>query len=147
MAYVNKKGDKTMGSAGRREIGIEIEGVTYTVRELDLHAYGLIENFLKTKRAKLYRESSVGMDPGTVNEMVMKIIKTDISAEELGAEATSIDCVVYTAYLSMKHNPGITRENFGEIVSMDDINRIGDIIDSMGEDDDVNPPEAVAENP
>jgi hypothetical protein len=142
-----------MGSGARREIEIEISGKKYTVRELDLDAYGEIENFVKTKRARMYRESAAGMDPDRVDGKVMEIIKSNITPEELGEETSATDCVAFAAYLSMRHNPGITRENFGEVVGMDDIGRIGDIIDSMGEDgeaageDDENPPEAEAGSP
>lgn len=141
------KGDKTMGSAGRREIEIEIGDKTYTVRELDLNAYGEIENFVKTKHARLYRESAVGVDPDRVDKAVMKIIKTSYTPEELGEEMSATDCVVFVAYQGMKHNPGMTFAAFIETLDMSDIGRIGEIIDAMGDDDEVNPPETEMESP
>jgi hypothetical protein len=136
-----------MGSADRREIGIEIGDKTYTVRELDLDAYGAIENFIKTKYAKLFRESAGDMPTEEVNEEVMKIIKTSYTPEELGEEMDATDCVVFMAYQGMKHNEGMTYENFIGTVGMSDIGTIGDIINSMGEDEEVNPPEPETESP
>lgn len=134
-----------MGSAGRREIGIEIGDKTYTVREFDLDAYGQLENFVKTKHARIYRESAVGVDPDRVDKAVMKIIKTSFTPEELGEEMEATDCVIFVAYQGMKHNPGMTFETFIETVDTSDISRIGDIMNAMGEDE--NPPETEAESP
>jgi hypothetical protein len=135
-----------MGSGSRREVGIELKGKTYTVRELGLDEYGKIENFVKSKYARLYRESAAGLDPEKLEEQIMKTLKTAITPEELAAEMSATDCVAYVAYLSLRHNPGVTRDNISEIVDVDSIRQISAIIDSMG-DDDENPPEAETESP
>lgn len=136
-----------MGSGARREIGIEIGGKTYTVRELDLDGYGEVENFVKTKRARLFRESAGNMPPKKVNEEVVKIIRTNITGKELGEESQAIDCGLFIAYLAMRHNQGITRENIAGIVGMETAQRVSDILDAMEDDDEVNPPEAETESP
>lgn len=136
-----------MGSGGRREIGIEIKGKEYTVREFDLDVYGDAENFVKAKYARLFRESAGKMSPKKVNEEVMKILRTSYTADELAEEMSATDCVVFVAYLAMRHNPGMTFEIFCKTVEMSDVATIGDIIDGMGDDDEVNPPEKEAESP
>jgi hypothetical protein len=141
------KGDKMMGSAGRREIGIVIKGKDYTIRELDLDGYGMLENFITTKHVRLYRESAIGVDPEKVEEAVMKIITKTFTAEELGAQTATSDCAKFVAFLCLRHNPGVTRENVGEIVTMDNIKEITTAIDAMGDDDEANPPEKEQESP
>ena len=143
----NNKGDKKMGSAGRREIGIELNGKKYTIRELDLDAYGEIENFVKTKHVRLYRESARGVDPDKVEEMAIKIIKTSLSPEELGEQTSTIDCLLFSAYLGLKHNEGVTREKINEIVDMSNLDEVTNALEGMGEEDDENPPEAETESP
>jgi hypothetical protein len=84
----------TAGDTGRREQEIELNGKKYSVREFDLDELGEIENFIRSKHAKLYREASQGIDPAQIEHTVMKIVKTALSTDELAAEMTSGDCVM-----------------------------------------------------
>lgn len=142
---------KTGSNAARREMPIELKGKKYTVRELDLDAYGEIENFVRAKYARLFRQSAIGMKPKDVNTEVMKIIRLRFTPEELGEEMSAADCIAFVGYLAIRHNPGITLENVYDILDQSNLGEVSDLVDAMSgedapddeaEDDDVNPPKA-----
>lgn len=139
--------EKKPESAARREIEIELKGKTYTVRELDLAAYGEAENWVKSEHIRLYRENSVGVDPDKVEETVSKMIKSSYTPEELGAAVAAPSAAEFVAYLSLRHNPGITRETIGDIVDLDNIGFLNIVIQSLQEDEiPVDPPPENQEN-
>lgn len=143
MAYIGyklkaKKGDKmgTTESAERREIEVELRGKNYTIRELDMKAYGDMENFIKSRNVRIYRENSEGVDPELVEASVMKILRSTYTPEELGDEMSTPGCLEYVAYLALRHNPGVTRESVSEIADIDNIQEITTALQGIGGDDD-----------
>jgi len=133
-------------SAARREVSIELNGNPYTVRELDLRAYADMENFVRSQHIKAYRDSVGGnlthiVDPEIAEATVMKMVKASYTPEELGEAMGSPVAVEFVAYLALRHNPDVTLENIGSIVDADNISIVNRIIEGMGEDEGVNPPE------
>lgn len=133
----------TTGNAGRRELPVELKGKKVTVRELDLKAYGEIENFVKAKHARLFRLTAIGMKPKEINKEIMKIIKSSFTPEELANEMSASDCVFFMAYLAIRHNKGVTEENVGDILDISNLNDVTSLVDAMSDDkeSEVNPPE------
>lgn len=141
---------KTGNNAARREMPIKINGRKLTVREIDLDAYGRIENFIKAKYARLFRESAVGMKLKDINKEVMNIIRSSFTTEELQQEMNMPDCIFFVAYLAMEHNPGITLENVGDLLDLSNIGKVSELVNAMAvdeADDDVNPPKATQASP
>lgn len=134
-------------NSNRREIEITLNGKPYTVRELDLKAYGDAENFIRSNHIKIYRESARDTDPKLREEIVSKMIREPYTPEELGAAMAAPSASEYVAYLSLRHNVGVTRESIASLVNMDNISEINSSIallqaddDQDGEDDAGNPP-------
>lgn len=138
-------------NAARREMPVVLKGKKFTVRALDLDAYGEIENFIKAKNARLFRQSAVGMKPKEINIEVMKIIRSSFTPEELAEELKATDCSIFTAYLSIRHNPGITADNYGDVLDRDNISEVRGLLEAVSGDeaegDDVNPPKADKASP
>jgi len=128
----------TAGDTIRREIEVEIKGQIYTARELKLKEYGEIENFIKSKLAKQYREVAEGSDPDAVDAMTMKILKTPLEPEELGEQIQAIDAQGLVVFLALRHNPGMTRQYFNELVDMENFAEIAELVENIS---DANPPE------
>lgn len=155
-----KQDRKVSGNITHREVEIELDGKTYTVRAFGLDDYGRIENFIKSKYAKLYRESAEGLDPEKVEQTVREILKEKYTPEELAEEQNAVDCLVYMAYLMMRHNKGITRDNFSEVATLSNLGIIRGAMDEVsvdaedtegaeepkGEGADENPPPATEKN-
>lgn len=138
-----------MGSAGsteRRWVEIELHGKSCIVKELTIGDQGEIENFIKSKYMRLYRESAAGIDSDEVHKRVVEILKTDISVDEMREQMDSVDVQLFTAYLAISSNPSITRDNYQELLDLDAINAVAEAVNGMADDveDDVNPPEAEA---
>lgn len=131
----------TPGNTGRRSAIVNIKGVDYTVHELLIDDYGEIENFIKTKYVRLYRESAAGLDPDEIHKRVMEILKTDISAEELQEQMDSTDCQLFVGYLAMRGS-GITLEASRQILDADALNLVSEAVNAMGDDNDGNPTQA-----
>lgn len=138
----------------RREVEIILKDKPYTVRELDIRAYGDCENFVKSNHIRLYRENSAGVDPDKVEDTVAKMIKSSYAPEELAAAMAAPSASEYVAYLSLRHNPGVTRESMADIVDMANIAEVNRIIaalqedeaDAEGEEADEDPTQADPEN-
>lgn len=125
----------------RREIELTLNGKPYTVRELDLKAYGDAENFIRSNHIKLYRESATETDPKLREEIVSKMIREPYTPEELGAAMAAPSASEYVAYLSLRHNAGVTREGMSAIITLDNIGEVNTAISELqGDDEDVNPP-------
>jgi len=135
----------TSGNAERGKVVIELKGKNYTLLELDLEELGDVENFIKTKYAKLYRESAQGVEIKEREEGVRRILRMHSTPEELAEEMEASDCLLYIIYLMLKNNPGITYENITDIVDQSNIQIVNTAIksfnDSEENDDTVNPPE------
>ena len=131
-------------NAARGKVEIELKGKKYTLLELDLDEYGEMENFIKSKYARLYRQSADDVEPEEREAMVIKILKTPYTPEELAQEMNAVDCVSYAAYLMLRHNSGVTRESVKALVDQSTISVIRTAIDSFGEDEE-SPPEATQE--
>lgn len=120
---------------------ITLNGKSYTIRELDLKAYGDAENYIRSNHIKLYRESAGETDPKLREEIVSKMIREPYSPEELGAAMAAPSASEYVAYLSLRHNVGVTRESMSTIVTMDNIGEVNAAISELqGDDEDENPP-------
>jgi len=135
----------TPGNTERRTVDIPILGGTYTVKELTLGAQGEIENFIRSKYMRLYRESAIGMDPDEIHKRVMEILRADISIEELKDQMDTADCQLFVAYIAIRDNPDITLQNYQDILDADAVVAISDAVGGMS-DDDVNPTQATPEN-
>lgn len=107
--------------ATRGKVEVTLKDKAYTLLELDLEELGDVENFVKSKYAKLYRQSAEGVDPEQVEKRVLEILKTSYTTDELNKEMTAYDVLYYVVYLMLKHNPGITRESMGGIVDQSNI--------------------------
>ena len=94
-------------NAARHEVEIELKGKTYTIRELDLKAYGDMENHLRSQHIKAYREAAVGVDQALVEETVVKLVKASYSDEELAEGMSSPTSLEYVAYLALRDNPDV----------------------------------------
>ncbi len=134
-----------MGSAGNAERGkveVELKGKTYTVLELDLQELGEMENFVKSKYARLYRQSADGVKPAEREKQVMKILREPIDADRLSEEMTAYDCLYYAAYLMLQYNPGVTRDTMKDIVDQGNLHIINTAMGAFGGgEDEGNPPE------
>lgn len=146
----------TPGSAARREVEVQLRGKTFVVKELTLANYGEIENFIKSKYTRLYRESSAGFDPDETHKRIMEILKTDISTEELTDQMDATDVGMFVAYLAIRDNAGIELENYQEQLDTDEVNIIAEAVNGLASDDEstpdveeseVNPPPPDQENP
>ena len=118
---------------------IELKEKPYTLLELDLEELGEVENFVKSKYARLYRQSADGVDPVEREKAVRDILRTSYTAEELNKEMVAYDVLYYVVYLMLRHNPGVTRAGMSEIVDQSNIQLITTAMDSFG-DEDENPP-------
>ncbi len=135
-------------NATRGKVDIELKGQPYTVLELDLEELGDVENFVKSKYAKLYRQSAEGVDPEVREKRVMEILRTSYTAEELNAEMIAYDVLYYVCYLVLRHNPGVTRESMGGLVDQSNIQIITTAMESFspeGEETE-NPPKEAEES-
>lgn len=132
----------------RREVEITLKGKLYTIRELDLKAYGDAENYIRSNHIQIYRESAKDTDPKLREEIVSKMIRESYTPEELGAAMAAPSASEYVAYLSLRHNTGVTRESIAAIVDMGNISEVNSSIaalqsdgDQDDEDNSGNPPE------
>lgn len=139
----------TTGNAERGKIDVELKGKTYTLLELDLQELGEMENFIKSKYARLYRQSADGVDPEEIEKRVMEILRTPIDPDLLSEEMSTYDCLYYAAYLMLQHNPDVTLDAMKDILDKGNIRIINTAIGSFGGgEDDENPPVATeAESP
>lgn len=134
----------TSGNAERGKVVLELKGKNYDLLELDLKELGEIENFIKSKYARLYRESAQGVDLKEREDRVIEILRKPYSAEELQKEMNAYDCVLYVAYLMLKGNPGVTFENITDIVDQSNIEIVSTAMNSFSdveEGDTANPTE------
>ncbi len=133
----------TQDNEARRSVEIELGGKKYTVRELELDDIGEIENMIRSRNARLYRDISGDLDPELREQGVMKLLKSVVTEEEYSAEMTSGDCIMYAAYLMMRHNPGVTREAMPRIVSRKNLHVVKTAMQSAegdeGNDEDKSP--------
>lgn len=135
-------------NATRGCVAIELKDKPYTVLELDLKELGDVENFVKSKYAKLYRQSVEGVTIEDREKRVMEILKTSYTPEDLNAEMTAYDVLYYVCYLVLRHNPGVTLESMSGLVDQSNIEIITTALESFspeGEDDE-NPPEEAEES-
>lgn len=139
----------TAGNAERKEIEITLNGKRYTIRGLDLKAYGDAENFIRSNHIKAYRDSAKGVDPALVEQTVTTMVRAAYSPEELGECMAAPSMSEYVAYLSLRHNPGVTRASIGKIVDLSNVAKVNGIISALqrgdeagaeGEDEVENPP-------
>lgn len=134
-----------MGSAGNAERGkieVELKGKTYTVLELDLQELGEMENFIKSKYARLYRQSADGVKPAEREKQVMKILRTPIDGDRLSEEMDAYDCLYYAAYLMLQHNQGVTLDTMKDIIDQGNLHIINTAMSAFGGgEDDEDPPE------
>lgn len=131
----------TPGNTARRTTVVNISGTDYTVKELLLDHYGEIEDFVKTKYVKLYRESAVGLDPDEIHKRVMEILKSDVGIEELKEQMKSAPVQLFTAYIAIRDNPGITLEICKDLLDSEAVDRISEAVNALGDDGDENPPQ------
>jgi hypothetical protein len=136
-----------MGSSGNAERGsveIELKGKKYTVLELSLKDLADIENFVKAKYARLYRESAVGLKQKDIEKAVKEILRTRYDPKELGEEMDAFDVQHYMIYVALRSNPGITIDGLDDIVSNDGAVLVVNALDSFTEtdagEDEGNPP-------
>jgi hypothetical protein len=129
------------GNAERGSLEIELQGKMYTVLQLDLKELGDIENFIKSKYARLYRASSEGMKPKDREAGVRDILRTKYTTEEFNEEMSAYDVVHYVAFLSLRNNPGVTLESIDQIVNQGNLDVLTTAMNSFGEDDENPPPE------
>ncbi len=137
-----------MGSSGNAERGkveIELQGKKYIVLELDLRELGDIENFIKSKYARLYRASAEGMKPKEREAGVREILRTKYTPDELNEEMSAYDVVHYVAYLSLRSNPGVTLEGMDQIICQGNLDILTTAMNSFGDDE--NPPKVEEEIP
>lgn len=132
----------TPGSAARREVTVTIRDKNYTVKELTLGNYGEIENFIKSKYVRLYRESAVGLDPDEIHKRVMEILRTDVDPDELTDQMDATDTKLFVAYLAVRDNTEITLENYQELLDTDEVNIIAEAVNGLGSDEENAPDEA-----
>jgi len=127
----------TSGNAERGRIEIELKGKKYTLLALDLREMGLIENFIKSKYARLYRESAQGVDPKEREDRVMEILRKSYSPKELAIEMDASDCLLYIVTLMLQDNDGVTYDNITNIVDQNNIAIVTTAMNSFntGEDD------------
>lgn len=135
-------------NATRGKVDIMLKGKSYTVLELDLKELGDVENFVKSKYAKLYRQSAEGVDPEQREKRVMEILKTSYTAEELNTEMTAYDVLYYVCYLVLRHNPGVMLESMSGLVDQSNIAVVTTAMESFSPEgeEDGNPPEVAEEN-
>lgn len=135
--------------ATRGKVEITLKDKAYTLLELDLEELGDVENFVKSKYAKLYRQSAEGVDPEQVEKRVLEILKTSYTTDELNKEMTAYDVLYYTIYLMLKHNPGVTRESMGGLVDKSNVGMIVTAMESFQseEEDSENPPPQAEASP
>lgn len=136
----------TKGNAERGSVQVELQGKSYIVLALDLKELGDIENFIKSKYARLYRASADGMDPKEREAGVREILRTKYTPDELNEEMSAYDIVHYVAYLSLRSNPGVTLENMDKIVNQGNLEILTSAMNSFGVDDE-NPPPVAKESP
>lgn len=138
----------TAGSTERRSVTIEIHGKPCVVRELTIADHGEIENFIKSKYVRLYRESAGAIDPDELHKRIMEILKTDISVDEMKEQMDATDVQMFTAYLAISSNPDVTLETYRDFLDADVITLISVAVGGMSDDeeDSVNPPKAEAES-
>lgn len=149
MANVNK-GDSKMESsnAERGSVEIELMGKKYTVLELCLKDLADIENFVKTKYARLYRETAVGLKQKDIEKSVKEILKTRYTPEEIGEEMESYDVQHYMVYVALRHNPGVTLEALDDIIGKEGALLVVNVLNSFTDvgEDEKNPPQEVAKS-
>lgn len=135
--------------ATRGRVEITLKDKAYTLLELDLEELGDTENFVKSKYAKLYRQSAEGVDPEQVEKRVLEILKTAYTTDELNKEMTAYDVLYYVIYLMLKHNPGVTRESMGGLVDKSNIGMLVTAMESFQseEEDSENPPPQAEASP
>lgn len=135
--------------ATRGKVEITLKDKAYTLLELDLEELGDVENFVKSKYAKLYRQSAEGVDPEQVEKRVLEILMTSYTTDELNKEMTAYDVLYYVVYLMLKHNPGVTRESMGGIVDQSNIGLLNTAMESFQseEEDSENPPPQAEASP
>lgn len=135
--------------ATRGKVEITLKDKAYTLLELDLEELGDVENFVKSKYAKLYRQSAEGVDPEQVEKRVLEILMTSYTTDELNKEMTAYDVLYYVVYLMLKHNPGVTRESMGGIVDQSNIGLLITAMESFQseEEDSENPPPQAEASP
>jgi hypothetical protein len=151
MADLNNKRGDTMGAAQenaeRGSVEIELKGKSYTLLALDLKEMGLIENFIKSKYARLYRDSAQGVDPKEREEQVIEILMKSYTPEELAVEMDAGDCLLYIVWLMLQDNEGVTYENITDIVDQNNIKIVTTAMKSFAddsEDDDAENPQIAA---
>lgn len=123
----------------RGKVEIELKGKPYNLLELDLKELGDLENFIKSKYAKLYRQSAEGVAPKEREKTVRDILRTKYTTAQLNKEMAAYDVLYYVIYLMLRHNPGVTRENLSNIVDQSNVQIVTTAMDSFGEDAE-NPP-------
>lgn len=143
------KGDRKMGTQGNAERGkveVELKGKKYTLLELDLKELGELENFIRSKYAKLYRDSADGVKPSEREKRVLEILRTTYSADDLNVEMQAYDALYYVAYLMIRNNAGVTMDSLENIIDQGNFHVITTAMDSFSGDTE-NPPEPTAESP
>lgn len=141
-------GSSTPGDAARKSVDVVLRGDNYTVRELTLDDYGEIENFLRTKYVRLYREFSSGIDPDELHKRTMEILRRDISVEELQEQMDSTDVSLFAAYLTIRDNPGMTFDKARELLDTDTITIVSEAVDGLsGGEEEADPPAADQDDP
>ncbi len=133
----------TKDNEARRRVEIELKGKKYIVQELDLEEMGLIENFIRSRNAQMYRDMSAGLEEEVREAGVRELLARPVSPKEYSLEMTSGDCVLYAGFLMLRSNPGVTREGMEQIVDRSNLQILKTAMESVeGDDEDKDPPKA-----
>lgn len=131
----------TPGSAARREVTVSIRDKNYTVKEITLGNYGEVENFIKSKYVRLYRESAAGSDPDETHKRIMEILRTDVDSDELTDQMDATDVKLFVAYLAVRDNADITLANYEDMLDTDEVNIIAEAVNGLASDEETAPDE------
>jgi hypothetical protein len=107
----------------------EIGGKAYKLAPLTVGDFAALESYIRSRHIAEYRKACEGLDPVIVATGIEHIIKDAVDS----AGDSSISSTVFLLHRSIsKHDPAVTLEAVGEMVTLANMQEITGIIRALG---------------
>jgi len=137
----------SLTSAAGKGVTVMLNDKEYEVRPLTLGDLADFEAYVRSQRLKSFLDGSQGMPEVERLKIVKELCSSPLPDDAVVEEMRTLDGVRFLFWRALKHaQPDITLAEVSEMVTVENLDLISTVVESIGGVNEANPPKAPQEN-